>query len=187
MNNNPLEIKEILREKEFLFHTRPGVFSKGNVDQGSKLLIETMVIESTDLILDLGCGYGPIGIVAASLANNGRTVLVDANIRAVKLAQDNINLNQVINTKALLSDGVEAVTNQHFNVILSNPPASSGLEIFEEFATDAFKLLLNNGKLYFVTQSRLKEPVKRVFLKVFGNFEVVNRDNKYLVSLATKK
>ena len=150
-------------------------------------MIETMVIKPDDIVLDLGCGYGPIGIVAADLATQGKAILIDANIRAVRLAKENIKMNSLGNAKALLSDGLEAVADQQFTVILSNPPASSGLEIFAEFCQGAFDCLKPGGKLYFVTQARLKEAVKRVFEKVFGNFEIAARNNKYLVSLAIKK
>ena len=187
MSNNVVEIKEKLRGKIFLFHTKPGVFSKGAIDQGSKLLIETMDIKAGDIILDLGCGYGPIGIVAADLAIQGKVVLIDTNIRAVRLAEENIKINSIGNARAFLSDGLEAVENQQFTVILSNPPASSGIEIFEEFCQDSFNCLKSKGRLYFVTQSRLKEAVKRVFQKVFGNYEITSRNAKYLVSLAIKK
>ena len=187
MYENLVEIKEELRGKVFLFHTRPGVFSKGAVDQGSRLLIETMEIKPGDTVLDLGCGYGPIGIVAADLAIQGKVMLVDANLRAVRLAEENIKMNSINNAKALLSDGLEAVADQQFTVILSNPPASSGIEIFEEFCQDSFNCLKPTGKLYFVTQGRLKEAVKRVFQKVFGNYEIAGRNAKYLVSLAVKK
>lgn len=187
MSGNLIEIKEKLRGKTFLFHTKAGVFSKATIDQGSRLLIETMAVKPGDTILDLGCGYGPIGVVAADLAAQGRAVLVDANLRAIRLATENININSVGNARALLSDGLEAVANQRFTVILSNPPASSGLEIFAEFCQDSFACLKPQGKLYFVTQGRLKEAVKRVFEKVFGNYEVAGRNAKYLVSLAVKK
>jgi len=187
MDSNIVEIKAKLRGKDFLFHSRPGVFAKNDLDQGSKLLIETMEIKPGDTILDLGCGYGPIGIVAADLATQGRAVLIDANIRAVRLAEENIKINLITNARTFLSDGLEAVKDQQFTVVLSNPPASAGLEIFAEFGQGAFDCLRPGGKLYFVTQGRLKEAVKRVFEKVFGNFEIAARDNKYLVSLAIKK
>lgn len=187
MTSHIVEIKEKLRGKVFLFHTKPGVFSKGGVDQGSRLLIETMTIKPDDTILDLGCGYGPLGIVAADLAVQGKAMLIDSNLRAVRLAEENIKINSIGNARALLSDGLEAVANQQFMVILSNPPASSGLEIFEEFCQGAFDCLKPQGKLYFVTQARLKEAVKRVFEKVFGNYEIAGRNAKYLVSLAVKK
>lgn len=186
MHKKQIEIKENLRGKSFIFQTQAGVFSKWQIDPGSRLLIESMEIKPNDLILDLGCGYGPIGIVAACLAHLGKATLIDANIRAVRLSEQNIKLNKIKNVKALLSDGLEEVKNQQFNVILCNPPASSGIEIFEEFTQDSYNSLTLAGKLYFVTQARLKEAVQRTFKKYFGNYKVVTRNPKYLVSLAIK-
>lgn len=180
------KIQDNLRGENFVFYSKPGVFSKGAIDQGSRLLIETMEIKPNDSVLDLGCGYGPIGIVAAYLARQGEAILIDANIRAVRLSEANIKLNRLNNAQALLSDGLEAVRGKKFTVIVSNPPASAGIEIFEEFCQGAFRQLATGGKLYFVTQSRLKEAVKRTFQKHFGNFTIAKRDAKYIVSLAVK-
>lgn len=181
-----IEIQEELRGKNYIFRTKPGVFSKNKIDPGSRLLIEAMEVRPTDLILEIGCGYGPIGVVAASLASQGRAILVDSNIRAVRLAEENIKLNSLTNATALLSDGFEAVNNRQFSVILCNPPSSSGIEIFEEFCQDSFSHLKLGGKLYFVTQSRLKNAVKGIFERILGNFEIADRNAKYTVSLATK-
>lgn len=186
MTSGIIEITEILCGKKYFFHSKPGVFSKNEVDHGSRLLIETIEIKPEDIVLDLGCGYGPIGIVAASLANKGKVTLIDANIRAVRLAEENIKLNNLNNAKALLSDGLEAVENQRFTLILSNPPFSAGVEVFEEFTKDSADHLIKKGRLYFVTPGRLKDAVKRVFQENFGNFEIAGRNSKYVVSLAKK-
>lgn len=187
MATDPVTIEGIFRGKKFLFKTKAGVFCKDKVDRGSQLLIEKMEIQPNDFILDLGCGYGPIGIVAATLAYKGRVILADSNLRAIHLSEENIALNKIKNAQVLLSDGWEAIGTHHFSAILSNPPASSGIDIFEEFAKGAFTHLRPEGKLYFVTQSRLKNAVKRVFEKIFGNYKIVDRNSKYTVSLAIKK
>lgn len=186
MSGEIIEIVEDLRRKRYFFHSRPGVFSKNEIDQGSRLLIKTMEIKPDDIVLDLGCGYGPIGIVAAGLANKGKVTLIDANIRAVRLAEENILLNKLNNAKALLSDGLEAVGNQQFDIVLSNPPFSAGIDIFEEFAKDSLEKLKTNGKICFVTPARLKEAVKRVFLGNYGNCEIAGKNAKYVVSSAIK-
>lgn len=183
---NEISIKTNLRGFDLSFKTKPGVFSKNQVDNGTRLLAESLEIQPTDNVLDLGCGYGPIGIVAAKLAPRGKSVLVDTNIRAVRLAEENITLNHVENAKALLSDGFEVVTGEKFHIIACNPPASSGLELFEEFLRGAKKYLIADGKIYFVTQERLKPVVERLFKKVFGNYELVNRSRGYIISLAIK-
>ncbi|KKT78145.1 MAG: Methyltransferase small [Microgenomates group bacterium GW2011_GWB1_44_8] len=185
MNNDLIETN--LRGSCFRFKTKPGVFSKHQIDTGTTLLINSLEIQTTDNILDLGCGYGPIGTVAARLAPKGQTTLIDANIRAIKLAEENIKLNNIPNANVILSDGLEAVSNLRFNLIVSNPPASAGLGIFEEFIHDAYRCLVNNGCVYFVTQERLKPAVDRLFKHFFGNYKLVNRSRGYIISLAVKK
>lgn len=175
-----------LRGHEFQFKTKPGVFSKHQVDTGTRLLIEALDVRQDDNILDLGCGYGPIGIVAAKLAPQGQTTLIDTNIRAVRLAEENIRLNHLQNARALLSDGLEAVDRQKFDIVASNPPASSGLEIFEEFIKGAQGCLTHKGKIYFVTQERLKPTVERLFNRFFSNYKLVNRSRGYIISLSIK-
>lgn len=184
---NEILITTDLRGFDLKFKTKPGVFSKHQIDAGTQLLINSLDIQPNDNILDLGCGYGPIGIVAAKLAPEGKTVLVDANIRAVRLTQENIRLNKIPNAKALLSDGLEAVEQQKFQVVASNPPASSGLDIFNEFLANAKKCLSASGKIYFVTQERLKPTIERQFNRFFGNYQLVNRSREYIISLAVNE
>lgn len=184
---NDILITTKLRGFDLSFKTKPGVFSKHQIDTGTRLLIESLEIEPNDSVLDLGCGYGPIGIVAAKLAPKGKSVLVDANIRAVRLAQENIKLNKIPNAQSQLSDGLETVSGQKFHLIASNPPASVGLDIFNEFLTDAKQCLSAGGKTYFVTQERLKPAVERLFKTIFGNYKLVNRSRGYIISLAVEE
>jgi 16S rRNA (guanine1207-N2)-methyltransferase len=180
-------IKTRLRGHDFIFKTRAGVFSKHQVDVGTNLLIESLDVKPNDVVLDLGCGYGAVGIVAAGLTPGGKSILVDANIRAVRLAQENVVLNKIGNAEVRLSDGLEAVINERFDVIASNPPASSGLGLFDEFAQDAKECLKPGGKIYFVTQERLKPAVERLFTSVFGNYELAKRSRGYIISVARKE
>src|SRR5574340_795939 len=87
--SRPRELRVRLRGRQWTLLADRGVFASAAVDAGTKLLIETMVIHASDDVLDLGCGYGPVGLVAASLAPQGRVMLVDINERAVELAQEN--------------------------------------------------------------------------------------------------
>ncbi len=82
-------IQTTLRGHLLQFETKPGLFSKGEIDKGSSLLIDRMEISSTDTVLDLGCGYGAIGLVAARMANRGTVWMVDTDVRAVQYATIN--------------------------------------------------------------------------------------------------
>ena len=179
-------ITATLRGRNFRFEAKPGLFSKSEVDRGSRLLIEHMHIKSTDTVLDLGCGYDAIGLVAASLANEGKVYMVDTDIRAVKYSKTNASLNKINNVEIIASDGFEELPSIHFDVIFSNPPSHLPKETMIEFIEGAKRELKKGGKLYFVNEKRLKPLIKREFERVFGNYKVVIRDYKYIVSTATQ-
>lgn len=90
-----MKFNVLLRGENYVFETKTGLFSKDRIDDGTKLLIEKMQINPTDTILDLGCGWGPIGIVVTKLANKGKVYMVDIDIRAIKYSQLNAELNNV--------------------------------------------------------------------------------------------
>src|SRR5512144_331811 len=102
------ELTLALRGHEFLFHTEAGVFSRARIDPGTKLMLQHLAIEPADRVLDLGCGYGAVGVVAGKLAAEGQVTLVDINERAVELARRNLDANGVSNGEAVQSDGFEA-------------------------------------------------------------------------------
>ena len=91
--------KETLRGVEFLFHSTWGLFSPRNVDEGSRLLIKHMQIEKDNDCLDLGCGYGPIGLMMAKMAPEGEVYLVDKDYVAIEFAAKNVKLNNLNNCK----------------------------------------------------------------------------------------
>src|SRR5690348_4969259 len=95
-----------VRGLDLHLETKAGVFSHRGVDAGSRLLIEAMRVSPTARVLDLGCGYGAIGIAAAKIAERGSATLVDSDIRATRLAERNLGLNAVTNAEVILGDGV---------------------------------------------------------------------------------
>ncbi len=179
------QFTQTLFNREFIFQTKPGLFSHTKFDSGTKLLLNTMEIAPTDKVLDLGCGYGAIGIIAATLAHNNTVYMVDTDIRAVKYAKTNARANNINNVEIMPSDGFEALDkNLMFDVILSNPPNHSPKETFVEFFRGAKDHLKKNGKLFFVTERRLTPMVKRELLSVFGNFKRQAHDSEYIIGLA---
>lgn len=137
----------LLRGENYVFETKTGLFSKDHTDDGTKLLIEKMQIASKDTVLDLGCGWGPIGIVSARLANQSKVYMVDTDIRAIKYSQLNAELNDVKNIEIRLSDGFENLEGINFDVICSNPPSHSSNETLIEFIEESKRL-----HLFFVTR-----------------------------------
>jgi 16S rRNA (guanine1207-N2)-methyltransferase len=178
-------VQERVRDIDLQLITQPGVFAHRGLDPGTRLLIEAMRVSPTSRVLDLGCGYGAIGIVAAKLATRGHVVLVDADIRATRLAQRNLALNGVTNAEVVLGDGVHDLPpKSRFDVVASNPPTHSGREVLEDFVTGAYKVLRPRGQLFLVINRLLS--LKREVEQVFGNGETVARAKGYVVVRAVK-
>lgn len=181
-----INIEAKLRGKSYQFHSKPGVFSKNRIDRGTQLLTETMVIDDDDVVLDLGCGYGVIGIVAADLAPNGKVYLVDSDIRAVNLAKENVKLNNVRNAEVLITDCLEAVREVKFDKIVTYPPTHSGDEVIEEFIRGSKLGLKFGGTLFVVTLSRLAPYFKRKIENIFENVAIAKHSKTHTVFQARK-
>ncbi|MBO8172740.1 MAG: class I SAM-dependent methyltransferase [Bacillaceae bacterium] len=178
-----------LRGKTYTFLTDSGVFSKDRVDFGSVTLIECMDIPRDADVLDVGCGYGPIGITAATLADRGQVLLVDVNERAVELATENIRLNQIANAKAMVSDLFSAVPEgRTFDRILTNPPIRAGKKVVHRIFEEAVQYLKPGGQLWVVIQKKQGAPSAYEKLKVcFDDVEEVTKNKGYRVFKAVKR
>ncbi len=178
-------VHDRLRGFDLQLRTQPGVFSANAVDTGSRLLIEAMRVSPTARVLDLGCGYGVIGIVAAKLAVRGHAVLVDSDVRATRLSEENLALNGVSNAAVILGDGIQDLPpKSRFDVVASNPPTHSGREVLNDFVSGAYKVLRPRGRLYMVVNRLLS--LRREVEAVFGNVEVAARAGGYIVVSAVK-
>ena len=174
-----------VRDFDLRLMTQPGLFSDDAIDPGTMLLIEAMRISPTAKVVDLGCGYGVIGIVAAKLATRGRVTLVDSDIRATRLAQRNLELNGVANSEVVLGDGVHDLpAKAKYDVVVSNPPTHSGREVLDDFVAGAYHVLKPRGQLYVVVNRLLS--LRREIHRVFGNEAIVARSKGFIVSRATK-
>lgn len=178
-------IHDRLRDFDVRFTTQPGVFSDDAVDPGTALLIETMRITPTSRVLDLACGYGVIGIVAAKIAVKGHVTLVDSDIRATRLSERNLALNGITNAEVILGDGVHDLPPKtKFDVVVSNPPTHSGREVLDDFVAGAYHVLKPRGHLYVVVNRLLS--LRREIERVFGNEELAARSKGFIVSRAIK-
>jgi 16S rRNA (guanine1207-N2)-methyltransferase len=160
--------------------TEAGVFSRERVDRGTRLLIKHMEIQPADRVLDLGCGYGPVGLVAALLAPEGHITLIDINERAVSLARRNLTLNSVSNGEVLQGDGFAPLAGRTFDVIALNPPIRAGLAAVYRLIEDAPDHLAPGGRFYLV--GRTKQGVIRISQKmseVFGTTEEIAKGGGY--------
>ena len=177
-----------LRGNRFCFHSTWGLFSPDAVDAGSRLLIDHMEINPSDMVLDLGCGFGVIGVVAGALAPQGHVHMVDKDFVAVKYAQENAELNYLKNCESYLSNGFSNIDPKRtFHKILSNLPAKVGKEMLSIFLSDAKDHLKPDGRIYVVTVMGLKHFVKDFFEEEFGNYEKIVQSKNYIVSSAIKE
>lgn len=174
-----------LRGRKLTFHSTWGLFNPKSVDEGSALLLEHIEIKQGDSILDLGCGYGAIGLALAAENPSGTVHLIDKDFVAVEYAEKNAKVNHLSNAKVYLSNGFSRVpADAKFDVIVSNLPAKVGKELLYLMLNDAKSHLKPGGKIYVVTISGLKEYIKREFKDIFGNFKKIKQSKTYVVSLA---
>lgn len=175
-----------VRGQPLTFHSTWGLFSPREVDEGTRLLLEHVEVNPADCSLDLGCGYGPIGLTLARLAPAGRHLLVDKDFVAVDYARRNAQVNAIDNCEVLLSNGFSHVGERRFDLVASNLPAKVGKEMLYLYLYDALAHLEPGGRLYVVTISGLRAFIKRAFEEVFGNYDKVKQGKSYTVGLAVK-
>lgn len=165
-----------------------GLFSPKKVDDGSRLLIEKMEINPDDGVLDVGCGYGVLGITAAKLAVNGQVDMVDKDFVAVEYAQRNIGKNGLANARAYLSNMFDQVDEaKKFDVILSNIPAKVTKEMYWLMFYEASRRLKSGGKIYLVAITHLRDFLKTNLKRFFGNYKKLVQAKGYVVYRAEKK
>ncbi len=178
------ELAVELRGHRLRFLTDAGVFSRRDVDAGTRLLIDTMEPQSGQRILDLGCGYGPVGLAAAVLAGPDSSVLmVDVNERAVRLAEENAKRNGVHNVLAIVSDGFASVAGS-FDWILTNPPIRVGKAVLYAWVEASPAYLRPGGTMLMVI--RTKQGAKSMadqFARVFPETDTIAKREGYRVLL----
>ena len=173
-----------LRGVPIAFSATWGLFSPKGVDAGTRLLLEHVDIQDGNVCLDLGCGYGAIGITLAKCVQTSTVYMVDKDFVAVDYASKNVEQNRLQNCHVLLSNGFSHLPNIQFDLIVSNLPANVGKELLQIFLADAKRHLKPNGRLYVVTISGLREFIKRNFKKVFGNYRKVKQRQTHTVAMA---
>lgn len=169
------------------FHSTWGIFSPKEIDEGTRMLLEQIEVKPDDNILDLGCGYGPIGVALGKIATHGETHMVDKDFIAIEYAKKNATANGLKNCHVYLSNGLSHVPeNVQFDLIVSNLPAKTGKELYEIMLDDCLRHLKPDGKLYVVTIAGLREYIKRTFKEKFGNYKKLKETKGYTCALATK-
>lgn len=187
-NRSPETWQYHLRHNTYQFTSDAGVFSKHSIDFGTALLIESFTRPDVpgDL-LDVGCGYGPIGISLAALFEDHNVVMIDINERAISLAKHNAEQNNIHHITVKQSDGLTEVMGEQFSAVVTNPPIRAGKDVIYQMFTDAKEVLQVGGTLWIVIQKKQGAPsAKKKLQELFGHVEEVARKKGYFIFKATK-
>lgn len=170
------------------FQTQPGVFSQDGPDEGTLLLLDAALphLKPHMTVLDLGAGIGIIGVTAAGALSRGEVWMVDTDVRAVRLAEENIRLNHVTNAHVILSDiTLDLPPKLRVDLVLSNPPTHGGKEVLQSFVGEAYETLRPGGAFYVVVNRLLS--IKAMMQETFGNVEQVERKKGFIVFRSQKE
>jgi 16S rRNA (guanine1207-N2)-methyltransferase len=173
----------VLNNITLTFETSKELFSPKAVDLGTEFMLSKIEFAAEDKVLDLGCGYGVVGILAAKLIGPERVVMVDINADAVKMAKENAAANQVAAVTVMESDGLNQVADYGFTLILSNPPYHVDFSVPKHFIEKGFNHLKIGGKMFMVTKR--KDWYKNKLISVFGGVKIWE-ENGYYVFMAQK-
>ena len=179
------KLKVQLLGQNVTFLTDAGVFSKKMIDYGSQALLKCLDFHKQESVLDVGCGYGTLGLTLAK-AKEVEATLVDINQRALDLARQNAERNQVLATifQSNLYQNVEG----RFHHIISNPPIRAGKQVVHEVITGSYTHLLDGGDLTIVIQKKQGAPsAKAKMEEVFGNCEILKKDKGYYILRSRKE
>jgi len=170
------------------FKTAKGTFSPNSVDPGTKAMLSVVEFLFDDKVLDLGCGYGVVGILAAKLIHPSNVFMIDNDPAAVALARENIEINNVKGVTVVLSEGFQNLRESDFSLILSNPPYHADFSVPKHFIHKGFNRLQIGGRLYMVTKRQLwyKNKLTSIFggtrireIDGYSVFECVKKQVKY--------
>ena len=169
------------RDQELTFVSDIGVFSKEYIDYGSRVLLDNISLRSSQTnLLDVGCGYGTLGLSLKKVSPWIKVEMVDVNERALALAEESVCYNQLDDITIYKSSVYENVKGR-FDVIVSNPPIRAGKKVVFEILEKAYEHLNQSGELFVVIQKKQGAPsAKKKMEEVFGNCEIVKRLYKLL-------
>lgn len=183
--SRPAECAFDYRGHALVFTTDAGVFSRGELDAGTHLLLDNLPALSGD-ILDLGCGWGPVGIAVAAANADARVVMADINRRAVSLSRGNAKRNGV-RAEVLESDGFSACYSRHFDAVITNPPIRAGKRVIYALFADAAAHLKPGGALYIVIRRQQgAESCVKYLRTLFASVEALKKSGGFWVLCAAE-
>ena len=184
--SRPVECEYTYRGIPLVFRTDAGVFSRGEVDAGTDLLLKSLPEEISGDILDLGCGWGVIGTCVARRWPKTRVTMADVNLRALELSRENAKRNRA-EVRCLESDGMEAVKGERFDMVITNPPIRAGKQVIYRMFADAAECLRPGGSLILVIRKQQgAESCIRYLQTLFPEVEKTAKSGGFWVLKATK-
>lgn len=194
--NNPNTKDELHRVEcivngdRYKFTTNNSVFSKKNLDFGTRTMLEAVLDDKKDMegsLLDIGCGYGPVGIIMGKNNPKLDITFTDVNHRAMELAKRNINDNGLKNTYEIYESSVYDNIEKSFDYILTNPPIRAGKKTVHAILEGSYDRLNNGGTIYVVIQKKQGAPSAKAKLEqVFGNCEIIKKSSGYYILKSVK-
>ena len=193
--NNPTskseekEIEYYIADKKIRLVVDNGVFSKNHVDIATNFMLNVLLKEDIKGdVLDVGCGYGVIGITIATFFENTKITMLDINERALSLAKKGVKLNKLNDIKIIESDGLSALKEEdNYDVIVTNPPIRAGKQVIYKMYEDSYNHLKDGGVLYLVINKKHGAPSTKEFLtELFGNCEVLDKKTGFNVLKCVK-
>ncbi|AGJ63047.1 class I SAM-dependent methyltransferase [Saccharolobus islandicus] len=172
-------IFEVINGVPLTLLSSPGIFSKKELDLGTRVLLENIKLAESGIVADVGCGYGPIGIYLALKNPNLKVYMVDVNYIAIKLAKKNAKLNGVENRTIILKSDIfdNVPVDVKFNAIYSNPPLSKGVDFLKKLEDQSYDRLVEKGFLQLVAYKG-EENIEKIFGKRF-KIESIKRKKGY--------
>jgi len=185
--SRPAECEFTYRGIRLTFRTDAGVFSRGEVDTGTQVLLEALPEEMHGEILDLGCGWGVIGISIARKWPETRVTMADVNTRALELSRENAKRNRA-EVICAESDGMEAFRGKTFDAVVTNPPIRAGKQVIYRMFADAAEALKPDGALYLVIRKQQgAESCIRYLQTIYASVEKLDRSGGFWVLKASGK
>lgn len=179
--SEPATITYDFQGKHLIYTTDHGVFSRQRLDFGSRVLMDSIDIGNAKSMLDVGCGYGTMGIALKSVHEDLQVLMTDVNKRAISLAKENIKCNNLKGIDVIESDVYENV-HDTYDLVISNPPIRAGKKVVSAIISGSYDHLNKGGRLVIVIQKKQGAPsAKKLMEDIFGNATVINREKGYYI------
>lgn len=187
IKSSPKWINYEIYQRKFSLKTDLGVFSKDNIDAGTYAFLKVLIpLQLHGRVLDVGCGYGALGLTLASFMPETQFVLSDVNERALKLTKSNIQSLKLMNVTCLQSDIYQNIEGL-FNAIVINPPIRAGKKVIYQMFKGAYDYLVDGGSLFIVIRKSHGAFSARDYIEsIYSNCTLLKRDKGYYIYQANK-